>query len=202
MATQNPDPGTAGARPRPPLSLTALAAAGFVVFLVIVIYLGNRLESIEDQLRFTPPVVGEAVYRDSFAIDIVDAQTVYVPVYSHIYSGTGDPYLLAATLSIRNTDPKRSIQITAVSYFDTGGKLVRDYLDGRVQLGPLESTQFLIEKKDIRGGAGANFIVAWNSDEPVYEPIIEAVMVGGSGSQSISFKSIGRPLAERAEPTN
>jgi hypothetical protein len=33
-------------------------------------------------------------------------QTVYVPIYSHIYSGLkGRPFNLAATLSIRNTDP-------------------------------------------------------------------------------------------------
>jgi hypothetical protein len=37
-------------------------------------------------------------------------QTVYVPIYSHIYSGLkGRPFNLAATLSIRNTDPKHWI---------------------------------------------------------------------------------------------
>ena len=40
-------------------------------------------------------------------------QTVYVPVYSHIYSGDREqPFYLAATLSIRNTDRIQAITIT------------------------------------------------------------------------------------------
>jgi hypothetical protein len=45
-------------------------------------------------------------------------QTVYVPVYSHIYSGDREqPFYLAATLSIRNTDTKHAITL------DGGGLL-------------------------------------------------------------------------------
>ncbi|MGD9103948.1 MAG: DUF3124 domain-containing protein, partial [Desulfobacterales bacterium] len=37
-------------------------------------------------------------------IALSGGQTVYVPIYSHIYSGLkGRPFSLAATLSIRNT---------------------------------------------------------------------------------------------------
>jgi hypothetical protein len=42
-------------------------------------------------------------------IKLSDGQTVYVPIYSHIYSGIkARPFDLAATLSIRNTDPTHS----------------------------------------------------------------------------------------------
>ena len=57
----------------------------------------------------------------------------------------------------------------------------------------------MIPERDKSGGSGANFIVAWKAAEPVYEPIVEAVMVGLNRNQSISFKSFGRPLIERVE---
>ena len=166
-----------------PFLVTALAVVAFVLLLVMMTYLGNRLN---------PASV-------SYGIDIVEGQTVYVPVYSHIYADGGEPHLLEATVSIRNSDPERAITILSARYFDTKGTLIQDYVEGQLQLGPLEATAILVEKKDDRGGSGANFIVDWSSEEPVYEPIIEAVMVGRSNSQSISFKSIGRPLTRRLE---
>ena len=48
-------------------------------------------------------------------IKLSDGQTVYVPIYSHIYSGIkARPFDLAATLSIRNTDPTHAITLVAV----------------------------------------------------------------------------------------
>ena len=39
-------------------------------------------------------------------------QTIYVPAYSHIYSGNRErPFLLTVTLSIRNIDPTHKITI-------------------------------------------------------------------------------------------
>jgi hypothetical protein len=35
---------------------------------------------------------------------LVAGQTIYVPVYSHVYFRDKSPYLLAVTLSVRNTD--------------------------------------------------------------------------------------------------
>jgi hypothetical protein len=117
-------------------------------------------------------------------------------VYSHIYVGEGDPELLSTLLSIRNSGPERAITVTSLRYYGTKGDLVQEYVEGSLRLGPLETMEFLVEKPDTRGGSGANFILAWRADEPVYEPIVEAVMVGGSAG-NISFKSLGRPLAER-----
>ena len=54
-------------------------------------------------------------------------QTVYVPIYSHIYSGLkGRPFNLAATLSIRNTDPQHPIRLVSVKFYDSEGKLVKE----------------------------------------------------------------------------
>lgn len=182
---------------RNPLLLVLLAGGSFVLFLMLIFYLGERLETIEDQLRFSQPAPGQITVPNSFSIDTADGQTVYVPVYSHIYSRGGEPFLLEATLSIRNTDPHRPITIESVQYYDTKGNMVQAYLSNPMQLAPLETTAFLVEKQDTRGGSGANFIVKWTAKESVYEPIIEAVMIGLSGGNSISFTSAGRPLVER-----
>ncbi len=103
---------------------------------------------------------------------------IYVPVYSHIYAKGGKPFLLEATLSIRNSDPKEDIAIASVRYYDTNGKLIRDYLEKPMLLKPLATTEFLVAQKETEGGSGANFIVEWVSDTKVNEPIIEAVMIG------------------------
>ena len=52
---------------------------------------------------------------------IIMGQTIYVPIYSHIYHDNSQKNVinLSATLSIRNTDLKNSIIITAVRYYDT-----------------------------------------------------------------------------------
>ena len=124
-----------------------------------------------------------------------EGQTLYVPVYSHIYSGNRErPFLLTVTLSIRNIDPKHPIRIRVVDYYETQGKLAKKYLEKPMTLGPLESTRYIVPEKDTSGGSGANFIVEWKSDNPVNSPIVESVMIGTQSQQGISFTSRGRPL--------
>jgi hypothetical protein len=124
-------------------------------------------------------------------------QLVYVPVYSHIYQQDRQKtFNLTTTLSIRNTDPYRSFTITEVSYFDSQGNVVEQYLDDPERLNPLSSTSFVIEERDLRGGVGANFIVNWKSDQAVTHPVIETVMISTTQQQGISFLSEGRVLQE------
>jgi len=174
------------------------SGAALVAVVMLTIYLGNEFRVLEDQLRYRPPAIQSSLTAGGGEIDIIEGQTVYVPVYSHIYSRGGAPHLLKVTLSIRNTDPERGIRMLAVRYFDTRGTLVKNYLDSTLELGPLETVEFLLDKQDTRGGSGASFIVIWDAEEPVYEPIIEAVMVGLTEEYSISFITPARPLARRA----
>jgi Protein of unknown function (DUF3124) len=129
---------------------------------------------------------------------IVTGQTVYVPIYSHIYhhNNRDNAIDLSATLSIRNTDLKNSIIITAVSYYDTKGQLLRNEIQSPVELRSLASTDFFIGANDTSGGAGANFIVEWIAQTMVDEPIIEAVMISTSSTQGISFISQGKVLQQ------
>ena len=129
------------------------------------------------------------------AAELSTGQVVYVPIYSHIYSGDREhPFYLAATLSIRNTDPKHAITILSVDYYDSKGKKLRSYLDKPIKLGPLASTRYVIKESDKSGGSGANFIVQWQSGTKVNAPVIESVMIGTKTQQGISFISPGRVI--------
>jgi len=124
-------------------------------------------------------------------------QLVYIPVYSHIYQQNRQKtFNLTTTLSIRNADPYRPFTITEVAYYDSKGKLIQQYVDSTEQISPLASTSYVIEEADLRGGVGANFLVRWHSQEPVYPPIIEAVNISTTQQQGISFLSVGRVLKE------
>ena len=124
-------------------------------------------------------------------------QTLYVPVYSNIFSAPKKiPFNLATILSIRNTDMSNSIKILAADYYDTRGKLVRKYYQQPITLAPLESTDIFIPEDDTVGGTGANFIVRWNSQKEVNVPIIECVMIGMKSGQGISFVSPGQEIKE------
>lgn len=125
-------------------------------------------------------------------------QTIYVPVYSHIYQlNQRKTFNLTATLSIRNADVHRPFTLTRVLYFDSEGNLVKNYLEKSISINPLASTSFVVEEDDLRGGVGANFIVAWKAVNPVFPPVIEAVMISTSQQQGISFVSVGRVLENK-----
>jgi len=130
-------------------------------------------------------------------IELSKGQRMYVPAYSHIYSGNKEvEFPLTVTLSIRNIDPMHLIEITLVDYYETQGKLLKKYIDKPVTLKPLESLRYIIPQKDKSGGSGANFIVEWHSDKPVNRPIIESIMIGTQSTQGVSFTSRGREILD------
>lgn len=127
--------------------------------------------------------------------NIASGQTIYVPVYSHIYYyNRRENFNLAVTLSIRNTDMANSLIITSVRYYNSDGKLIKKYLDQPIQLDALASSDFFVSRDDTSGGLGANFIVEWVAQTKISEPIVEAVMIGTDFQQGISFVSSGRVI--------
>ncbi len=132
-------------------------------------------------------------------LKIVTGQTIYVPIYSEIYYFDKSRTLqLAATLSVRNTDPQHPIIVTSVKYYNSDGNLVREHLENPLQLAPLASTDFIVNQNDQTGGSGANFLVEWVAETEVYEPIVEALMVSTSSQQGISFVSQGRVIESKS----
>ena len=133
--------------------------------------------------------------RPDAKAELFDGQTIYVPAYSHIYSGNRErPFLLTVTLSIRNIDPNYAITLTRVDYYETQGKRLKTFVDNAIHLSPLESLRYVIPEKDKTGGSGANFIVEWKSDKPVNAPIIETIMIGAQSQQGVSFTSRGQEI--------
>ncbi len=129
---------------------------------------------------------------------VAAGQMVYVPVYSQVYTAdNADPLNLAVTLFVRNTDPARSIVLTRVDYFDSGGKSTRDFLPKPLQIEPLASVDFFVKESDASGGASPSFVVQWVATEVPNDPVIESVMIGTSGTLGISFTGFGRVIHSR-----
>lgn len=130
-------------------------------------------------------------------LEIASGQTIFVPAYSEVYFASNNRTTeLAVTLSIHNTDFANSIILTSVRYYDTQGHLVREYLDEPQRLGPLASADFFVDAGEQTGGVGTNFIVEWIAEQPVYEPIVEALMVSTLNTQGLSFTSPGRVISQ------
>jgi hypothetical protein len=121
---------------------------------------------------------------------LTSGQMLYVPAYSHIYSGNSEkPFLLTVILSIRNTNLTEEITVTTADYYETQGKKLRPFVTAPVILKPLESIRYVIPEKDKSGGSGANFIVKWQAAKPVNQPVVETIMIGTQTQQGISFTS-------------
>lgn len=125
-------------------------------------------------------------------------QLVYVPVYSHVYHGDQEKkFLLTGTVSIRNTDPNHAITIMLADYYDSDGKVIKSYAPQPLTLNPMASTRFVVKESDTKGGSGANFLVQWQAETEVNEPIMEGVMIGAAGQQGISFTSRGKAINKK-----
>ncbi len=133
----------------------------------------------------------------SSTVNLLKGQSVYVPIYSHIYHGDKErPFDLTATLSIRNTDPKQEITLISADYFDSNGNLLKNYVEKPIKLKNLASIRYVIKSTDKSGGSGAKFIVRWESKEPVNPPLIEAIMISTRNQQGVSFISRGQAIKE------
>lgn len=132
---------------------------------------------------------------------VPDAETLtnrgsfYVPAFSSIRVGGGRTRLdLAVTISIHNSSRTKVLTLNEVDYFDTSGTLVQRFLTRAIALRPFGTVEVFIPTDDVRGGTGANFVVAWATAGAIEEPIIEAVMVGTVGTAGYSFVSQGRAI--------
>ncbi len=142
----------------------------------------------------------QKVYIDK--TDLVWRDTVYIPVYSDIYSKSKNSrFNLTATLSIRNTSLVDSMYVEDIDYYDTKGALVRQYLDEKVVLlSPMESVEYVIEEDDTIGGTGANFIVNWGAHNSHLKPVFQGVMISTHGQQGISFVTNGVSIKREKRP--
>ena len=108
--------------------------------------------------------------------DSLESGTSYLSVYSQIYGKTEERiYDLTATVSLRNTSEKETLYIHSAEYFNTQGKLIKEYVSKSVEIRPLETIEIVIHENDAKRGTGANFIFDWSIDKSAPEPIFECV---------------------------
>ena len=126
-------------------------------------------------------------------------QTVYVAAYSTVRLGAGKGKIdLATTLTVNNTSEKEPLILLRIDYFGTAGNLIHSYLAAPIAIRPLGSAETFVPAEDTRGGTGANFIVEWAAVGQITEPLIEAVMMGTTGTQGYSFTSRGKAMTTAA----
>ncbi|QDU57453.1 DUF3124 domain-containing protein [Aeoliella mucimassa] len=168
---------------------------GVLLIASLTYWLDRRLEHLEERIAekppksYTPPNLDDYAAEPIDDADIAQRHSDYVPVYSHVYFDGGRPFLLEATLSIRNTSETASVYIESVRYFDTHGELVKEPVTNTIQLKPLQTIEFVVPQKDSTGGSGANYLVDWFSTDPAVAPLIEVVMVGNEGTHAIAFRA-------------
>jgi len=127
-------------------------------------------------------------------------ETVYISTYSNVFVGSAkEKFQLSVLLSIRNTDPKYTVTITKVDYYNTDGRNIKTYVYNPVTLRPLASKYFFVEPQDDKGGEGANFLVKWQAEHAVNQPIIEAVMSNLYNRQGLAFRCPGKIITEHRE---
>lgn len=164
----------------------------FFVVIIVIIFLSGCTPEVNQ-----PITTGSFQTITGRDLRIVTGQTLYVPAYSEVLLGSnGNTRELVVTLAVHNTDLDTPIILQSVRYYDTNGDLVRSYITDPIEVSPLATTGFLVEAQDTTGGWGSNFIVEWVAEEPVYEPIVEAVMVSKSGTNGVSLISLGRVISQ------
>jgi hypothetical protein len=164
-----------------------------------------RIEKVKRLLWFTSLVTLGLFLSGGVglaAVKMVKSQTVYIPSYANVISGPPIYMVvpLRANLVIHNTDPDQPITLARIDEYDTEGKKVSSYLTAPVVLNPMGAMRVVVkESKKEAEGLGANFIIQWQAEKKVTEPIIECLIIGSLGAQGFSFTSQGRIIKEQAE---
>jgi hypothetical protein len=134
------------------------------------------------------------------AVARASGQTLYLPIYSHIWHGEVDnsqgkpaKTLLSVLVSVRNTDPARAIRLTSAQYYDTEGKRIKEYLATPRSIAPMGTYELYVPTSDDSGGSGANFILTWKAEGGAASaPIIEAVHANLPAGRAIVFITSAR----------
>ena len=120
-------------------------------------------------------------------------QTLYLPIYSHIWHGdmTSDGQrartLVSVSVSIRNTDPVKAIRVLSAQYYDTDGKKLKEYVTAPKTIGPMGTYELFVPRGDDSGGSGATFVIRWQSDKPANSPVVQGLHANLPVGRSIAF---------------
>ena len=162
-------------------------------------FLGLLLRSAAGLFAFV--LIGGASAQSAAILS--SGQVLYLPIYSHIYHGDQDKQgkpsqtLVSTHVSIRNTDPQVPLRILYARYYDTEGKLVRDFIRAPLTIPPMGTHELFVPRGDVSGGSGANFLIAWNASEAANPPLVEALHADVQPARTLIFVTTARPVIPR-----
>ena len=122
-----------------------------------------------------------------------NGQHLYLPIYAFIQYGdlhkSGDAKQLpvSALVSIHNTDLDKPLKLISARYYSTAGKFLRNFISSSRILKPMETLEFLVERRDVVGGSGANFVIQWESAAPISPPLVQALHVELQTNRAVVF---------------
>lgn len=131
-------------------------------------------------------------------------QSLYLPIYSHLYHGDVNPKtgkssetLVSTHVSIRNTDPASAMKVLSARYYNTEGMLLREYLTTPKTIPPLGTLELYVPRSDSSGGSGANFLIDWSAATPINPPLVEALHADIREARTLLFVTTARPIRTR-----
>ncbi len=135
------------------------------------------------------------------SIGLSTGQSLYLAIYSHLYHGdvhpkTGKPSetLVSTHVSIRNTDTTTPMKVSGARYYNTEGKLLREFLPRPQSIPPLGTYELYVPRSDSSGGSGANFIIDWSAEKAINPPIVEALHADIREARTLLFVTTARPI--------
>jgi len=170
-----------------------------VIFLLLVIAVScnskkQRNNTAQQNLSDFDPQVYEL--KDN-SVNLVKGQVLYMPIYSNIPHFMDSVVIdMSAFVAFHNTDFYNSVRLLKVQYFDTKGRLVRDFLPNETKvLKPLETADFYVPYQD-KSGTGANFLIEWKADSLVTEPLVESITINTKLQNTVAVLSHGKVIKE------
>ena len=168
------------------------------LFLFVILFFGCDSDNKQQTEEFKKEISkrqNNTYEHFQVATEKIDAtfekKKIYVPVYSHVYISENKYVRLSITVSIRNSDSTKDLYIESIDYYNTEGKLVKQYLTQPYILKPMASIDYVVNLEDMSGGNGAKFLINTASKNKISNPIAEAIMINTLGNSNLSFVTQG-----------
>ena len=145
------------------------------------------------------PAFGSAAIA---AEELSAGQALYLPVYSHIWHGDRAGSIkhpaktpLSVLVSIRNTSLKTPIRVLSARYYSTEGKALQEYLAKPATINAMGTLELFVERRELEGGSGANFLIQWDAAAPTNPPLVEAIHIDiKEGNHALTFITRAQPI--------
>jgi hypothetical protein len=168
-----------------------------MLFALVILYSGCEPNYEEQQKAYKEEIEKKNSNQEHFQIlnqkidETLEKKTIYIPVYSHMYISSDNYIKMSISLNVRNTDIAEDLYIESIDYYNTEGKLVKNYIAQPHILKPMGSVDFIVDLEDMNGGNGAKFLVKFASKSNVSTPIIQAIMSHIVGNNHVVFVTEG-----------